>query len=73
MMAQNEGDNETPMSLMMDMCERVSQRYGKILLDLEQRLDVIEDELFESPSDSLMKELVGYNKKKGSVPFCLDL
>lgn len=61
MMAQNGGDNETPMSLMMDMCERVTQRYGKILLDLEQRLDVIEDELFERTSDSLMKELVGYN------------
>jgi magnesium transporter len=43
------------------MCLRVAQRYGKVLLDLEQRLDVIEDELFGSPSDSLMKELVGYN------------
>jgi len=43
------------------MSERVAQRYGKILLDLEQRLDIIEDELFDSPTDTLMKELIGYN------------
>lgn len=61
MMEQHDGSNETPMSIMLSMCDRVTQRYGKILLDLEQRLDVIEDELFESPSDTLMKELVGYN------------
>jgi magnesium transporter len=53
--------NETPVSLVSSMCRRVAQRYGKVLLDLEQRLDLIEDELFESPGDSLMKELVGYN------------
>lgn len=52
---------ESPMSVMTAMGNRVALRYGKVLLDLEQRLDVIEDELFESPSDVLMKELVGYN------------
>jgi len=61
MMEKSGGDNEIPMSIMMSMCRRVTQRYGNVLLDLEQRLDVIEDELFESPSDTLMKELVGYN------------
>ena len=43
------------------MSTRVAQRYGKVLLDLEQRLDIVEDELFDSPTDTLMKELVGYN------------
>jgi len=53
--------NESPLSLVSAMSKRVAQRYGKILLDLEQRLDVIEDELFDSPTDTLMRELVGYN------------
>lgn len=53
--------NETPLSVVASMCRRVAQRYGKILLNLEQRLDVIEDELFDSPTDTLMKELVSYN------------
>ena len=53
--------NESPQSLMISMGKRVAQRYGKVLLDLEQRLDVIEDELFDSPTDTLMKELVKYN------------
>lgn len=52
---------ETPLSIVSSIANRVASRYGNILLDLEQRLDVIEDELFESPSDVLMKELVGYN------------
>ena len=52
---------QSPMSLVASMSRRVAQRYGKVLLDLEQRLDIIEDELFESPTDTLMRELVGYN------------
>ena len=52
---------QTPISVVASMSRRVAQRYGKVLLDLEQRLDVIEDELFERPTDTLMKELVGYN------------
>ncbi len=51
----------SPMVLVTAMCRRVAQRYGKVLLDLEQRLDLIEDELFDSSTDRLMKELVGYN------------
>ena len=59
---QNNGcSGESPISLMAAMSRRVAQRYGKVLLDLEQRLDIIEDELFDSPTDTLMKELVGYN------------
>jgi magnesium transporter len=53
--------DESPLSVVASMCKRVARRYGKVLLDLEQRLDVIEDELFESATDTLMKELVNYN------------
>ena len=60
-LVQNNADGESPMSVVAAMCRRVAQRYGKVLLDLEQRLDVIEDELFDSSTDSLMRELVSYN------------
>lgn len=53
--------DESPTTVVASMCDRVANRYGKILLNLEQRLDVIEDELFNTSSDELMKELVGYN------------
>lgn len=52
---------ESPMSITAAVARRVSERYGKILLDLERRLDEIEDQLFDSTSDRLMQELVGYN------------
>ncbi|MDH5612627.1 MAG: magnesium transporter CorA family protein [Gammaproteobacteria bacterium] len=58
---QNGCKHEAPMSIVTAMSRRVAQRYGNVLLNLEQRLDVIEDELFDSPTDELMKELVGYN------------
>ncbi|MDA3868713.1 MAG: magnesium transporter CorA family protein [Gammaproteobacteria bacterium] len=50
-----------PISIVTVLSRRVAQRYGNILLNLEQRLDIIEDELFDSHTDTLMKELVGYN------------
>ena len=58
---QNNAIGESPMSVGASMCRRVAQRYGNVLLNLEQRLDVIEDELFDSRTDSLMRELVSYN------------
>ncbi len=57
----NNPGEDTPLSIMTAMGHRVADRYGRVLLDLEQRLDVIEDELFETSGDQLMKELVGYN------------
>ncbi len=54
-------EQETSLSIIEAMCRRVVQRYGQILLNLEQRLDEVEDQLFDAPSDKLMKELVGYN------------
>lgn len=52
---------ESPMRVTAAIARRVSERYGKILLDLERRLDEIEDQLFETRTDRLMQELVGYN------------
>ena len=64
--------DEYPISIVAAMCRRVAQRYGKVLLDLEERLDVIEDELFDSPTDTLMKELVGYNTALRKMHRILD-
>ena len=43
------------------LSNRMVTRYGKVLLDLEQRLDVLEDELLENASEKIMQELLGYN------------
>lgn len=37
------------------------ERYGKILLNLEGRLDVLEDELMQNFNEAHMQELVGHN------------
>lgn len=58
---QQSGCEQTPYSLTAAICHRVTERYGQILLDLENRLDEIEDLLFESQTDGLMEELVTYN------------
>jgi len=52
---------ESPIRLTAAIARRITDRYGQVLLDLEARLDEIEDLLFESRGDELMKELVGYN------------
>ncbi len=57
----NDKNSYSPMQIVQSMCHRIAQRYGQILLNLEQRLDEVEDEIFEATTDTLMKELVGYN------------
>jgi len=54
-------NGDSPMSLAAAITRRVIDRYGKILLDLESRLDEVEDLLFKSRTDGLMEELVNYN------------
>ena len=54
-------DGVSPLSLTAAITRRVADRYGKILLDLEHRLDEVEDLLFDTQTDGLMEELVGYN------------
>lgn len=51
----------SPLSLLAAITRRVADRYGQILLDLEVRLDQVEDLLFQSRTEGLMEELVGYN------------
>ena len=53
--------DQSPLGITAALARRISERYGRILLDLEHRLDEIEDQLFESRTDRLMQELVGYN------------
>lgn len=53
--------NDSPLDLTAAILRRLIDRYGNILLDLERRLDEIEDDLFDTRSDRLMQELVGYN------------
>lgn len=52
---------DSPARVSQMLLERTVQRYGKVLLDLEDRLDTIEDELVSSPSEGLLQELLGYN------------
>lgn len=43
------------------LARRMVSRYGRILLDLEERLDELENEIMQNPKESLLQELVGYN------------
>lgn len=51
----------SPIDLVAAINKRLTQRYGRILLDLEHRLDEIEDQLFERRNNHLLQELVGYS------------
>ena len=41
---------------------RVTDRYTAVTESLENRLDRMEDEMFENPSDTLLEELLGYSR-----------
>ena len=47
----------------MQLMNRLARRYVEILLDLEERLDVIEHEVFEDPRDALLSELTQYKSR----------
>jgi magnesium transporter len=51
----------SPYQMVALLAQRMVTRYGTILLGLEERLDVLEDELMEDLDESHMQELVGYN------------
>jgi len=51
----------SPYQIVALLARRMIERYGKILLNLENRLDVIEDALLEDFNEAHMQELVGYN------------
>jgi len=52
---------ESPHQIVAGLARRMVDRYGKVLLDLEDRLDIVEDVLFVEFDEGLMQELVGYN------------
>ena len=51
----------SPYQVVALLARRMIRRYGRILLNLEERLDVIEDTLMQDLDEALMQELVGYN------------
>jgi magnesium transporter len=52
-----------PGALAIKLSGRLVRRYVQILLDLEPRLDDIEDEMFKKPNDRLLSELTGYKSR----------
>lgn len=52
---------DSPYEIAALLAQRMVSRYGQVLLSLEKRLDVLEDELLERPSEKILQELVGYN------------
>lgn len=54
---------EGPGQLCAIICRRLAQRYVEILLELEQRLEDIEQEIFERPRDTHLAELTNYKAR----------
>lgn len=52
-----------PAHVLYRIARRVTDRYTKIVLGLELRLDELEDEMFERPDDRLLEELTEYNSR----------
>jgi len=59
----NNGERQisSPYEIVALLARRMVERYGKILLNLEDRLDVLEDVLMQDFNEAYMQELVGYN------------
>jgi len=58
---ENKNPNSQPVDILSALLRRITARYANILLNLESRLDVIEDEIFISTSEDLVRELSSYN------------
>lgn len=52
-----------PGALAIHLCNRLARRYVQLLLELEPRLDEIEEEMFRKPDDKLLAELTGYKSQ----------
>ncbi len=55
--------NKGAFALALDLIRLVVDRYLNILLDLEPRLDELEDEIQENPKDTLLHELSDYRTR----------
>jgi len=53
----------TPAALAVKVAEVVVSRYVPIVLNLEGRLESIENEMFDNPTDDLLNELLGYKRQ----------
>lgn len=54
-------EETTPLTILEGMSQRIVDRYGAVLLDLETRVDEIEETLFKGNSEAMLQELVTYN------------
>ena len=50
-------------ALAVRLSNRLARRYVEILLELEPRLDEIEEQMFRQPDDTLLSELTGYKSQ----------
>ena len=50
-------------ALAIRLSNRLARRYIEMLLELEPRLDEIEEEMFQKPDDTLLAELTGYKSR----------
>lgn len=56
----NSSQISSPHQLALKLCRFMSERYLKILLDLEPRLEELEELMLKTPDDSMLGELTGY-------------
>lgn len=49
-----------PASLALRLCRRLVDHYLGMLLNLEPRLEILEDEIMQQPDDSILAELLNY-------------
>lgn len=52
-----------PAHLLYRVVRTIIDRYSPIVLNLEARLETLEEEMLSHPSDELLNELVGYNSR----------
>lgn len=57
------GQLQTPEHLLYRILRNVVDRYTPVITGLEERLEVIEDELITKPGDQLLAELLGYSRQ----------
>ena len=52
--------SQGPAKVALRLCRMIINRYLKILLDIEPRLDELEDEVLQRPGDAILAELLSY-------------
>lgn len=55
--------HHNPSELVLMLSNKLVRRYVEILLELEPRLDHLEDSMFETNDDSILSELTGYKSR----------